>query len=169
MECCVEGTQLNMLTPTDKNKSDREAFVSYLLMFTNLCHFNVIITPLSKRTHGPEWFTREFPSIDEREAESKKIWAAFLTPRLLSTRLGSSKEVVKILCYQPNLVLHQFGISQTKPKSFFNRKSDVCLCMIDYSEDDYLRRITQHANDRPKLTPFSLQLSFYCTPEINPW
>lgn len=135
----IEGTRLNLLTPIDKNKSDREAFVSYFLMFAESSHFNATMDPFSKRTHGPEWFTRDFPDTGEHEAKSKKIWEVFLTPRLLSTLLGTSKEVVKIICYQPNLVSHQFGISQTKPKSFCSQKSDLSLYVIDYSEDDYLR------------------------------
>lgn len=111
-----------MLTPTYKNGSDREAFVSYFLMFAKRYHFNAMMDPFAKRTHGPEWFSHEFLATGEREAESKKIWANFLTPRLLSIWLGSSKEVVKILCYQPNMELRQFGIRQTKPKSFFSKK-----------------------------------------------
>lgn len=67
------------------------------------------------------------------------------------------------------MVSRKFGVSQTKPKSFFNQKSDLCLCIIDYSEDYYLRRITRHASDRPKMTPFAFQLSFYLTPEFDTW
>lgn len=138
-------------------------------MFSKRYHFNAMMAPFSKRRHELEWFTREFLDTNEREAESKKIWAAFLTPRLLSTRLGSSKEVVKILYYQPNLVSRQFGIIQTKPKSFFSRKSDLHLCTINYSKDDYLRQITRHASDLPKLTPFAFQPSFYCSPKFGTW
>ncbi|KAI5432467.1 hypothetical protein KIW84_036268 [Lathyrus oleraceus] len=68
------------------------------------------MAPFAKRTLGPEWFTCEFPTIGEHETKSKKKWESFLTPRLLSTRLCTSKENVEILCYQPNLVSHQFGI-----------------------------------------------------------
>lgn len=132
-------------------------------------HFNATMTPFAKRTHGPEWFISEFPATDEHEAESKKLWETFLSPRPLSTCLGSSKEVVKFLNYQPNLVLRQFGISQTRPKSSFSQKSDLCLCTIDYSEDDYLRWIIRHASDHPKLNPFSFQPSFYYTPEFITW
>lgn len=95
------------------------------------------------RTHGPKWFTRKFPATGEQEAELKKVWEDFLTPKLLSTRLGTSKENVKILCYQPNLVPHQFGVSQTVPKPLFNRKSELCLYIINYLEDEYLGRLVQ--------------------------
>ena len=34
----IEGTQLNLLTPTDKNRSYRDAFMSYFLMFARHYH-----------------------------------------------------------------------------------------------------------------------------------
>lgn len=120
--------------------------------------------PFAERTH-----TQEFPATGEHEAKSKKIWITFLTPRLLYTCLGTSKEDVKILYYQSNLVSCQFGISQTKPISFFNRKSDLYLCTTDYSEYAYLRWLTRHASDHPKLTLFDFQPSFYYTPEFETW
>ncbi|KAI5387642.1 hypothetical protein KIW84_073649 [Lathyrus oleraceus] len=80
------------------------------------------MVPLAKRTHKPQWFTRKFHTTREQGHESKKIWEAFLTQKLLSTRLGTSKENVKIVYYQSNRVSRQFGISQTMPKPFFNRK-----------------------------------------------
>lgn len=52
-DCHIEGTCLNLLTPTDKNRSNREAFVSYFLMFSERYHFNATMAPFSKRTHGP--------------------------------------------------------------------------------------------------------------------
>lgn len=132
-------------------------------MFSKLYQFNPTMDPFSKRTHGPEWFTRKFPTTGKQEVESKKIWEAFLTPKLLSTGLGTSRENVNILCYQPNLVSHQFGVSQTMPRPFFNRKRELCLCTVDFSEDEYLQHLTRHAIDLPMLTPFSFQPLFYCT------
>lgn len=85
----------------------------------------------------------------------EEIWEAFLTSKLFSTRLGTSKENVKILCHKPNLVSHQFGIIQTVPKPFFNRKSELCICTIDYSKDEYLQRLSQHAHDHDVLTTFA--------------
>lgn len=69
----------------------------------------------AKRTYGPEWLTHDFLAIGIHEAKSKNIWEAFMTPKLTSTRIGTSKEVLKILFYLPNLVSHQFGINQTMP------------------------------------------------------
>ena len=120
-------------------------------------------TPLVKRSHEPEWFTRQFLSTSEQKAKSKEVWATLLTPKLFSTRLGTSKENVKKMCYQPNLVSHQFGVSQTMPKPFFNRKSELCLCIVDYSENEYLQRLAKHVNGRVILIPFSFQ-----QPSIEP-
>lgn len=50
----IEGTRLNLLTPNDKNRSDRDAFFAYFLMFAKRYHFNVAMAPFSKRTYGPE-------------------------------------------------------------------------------------------------------------------
>lgn len=69
----IEGTGLNLLTLTDKNKSDQDAFFAYFPMFTKPYHFNAIMTPFSKRTYGPEWVTHEFPANDKQEKESKRI------------------------------------------------------------------------------------------------
>ena len=63
-------------------------------------------------SHGPEWFTRKFPAIGKQEVESREAWEAFFTPKLLSTILEISKDGMKIMCYQPNMVSHQFGVSQ---------------------------------------------------------
>lgn len=71
-EHCIEGTCLNLLTLADKNRSDREAFVSYFLMLTRRYHFNATMDPCYKRTCRPEWFTREFPPTGEHESKSKK-------------------------------------------------------------------------------------------------
>ncbi|KAI5432885.1 hypothetical protein KIW84_020265 [Lathyrus oleraceus] len=87
-------------------------------MFAKRHNVSPTVAPFVNRTHGPEWFTLKFIATGEQEAESKKVWEIFLTPKLLSTRLGTSKENVKILCYQPNLVSHQFGVSQTVPRTF---------------------------------------------------
>lgn len=64
---------------------------------------------------------------------------------------------LKKMCYQPNLVSHQFGVSQTMPKPFYNRKIELCLCIVDYSGNEYLQRLAKHVNGRVILIPFSFQ------------
>lgn len=110
-------------------------------MFVKRYHFNPTMAPFDKRTHVPEWFTRPLPTTSEQEAKSKRIWEAFLIPKILLTRLGTSRENVKILFYQPNLVSHQFGFSQTVPRPFFSQKSELFLFTVDIFKDELLRRI----------------------------
>lgn len=86
---------------------------------------------------------------------SRRNMGGFPYSKAFSTRIGTSKENVKILCHKPNLVSRQFGIIQTEPKPFFNRKSELCICTIDYSKDEYLQRLSQHANDHDVLTTFA--------------
>lgn len=87
----VEGVRLTQMIPNNKNISDREAFLAYFLMFTKHYHSNPTMDPFVKQTHGPNWMTRKFHATGEHEVESKKICEVFLTPKLLSTRLGTSK------------------------------------------------------------------------------
>lgn len=130
-------------------------------MFAKRYHFSPTRDPFAEMTHGPEWFTRLIPTTGEHAAESKWIWEAFLTPKLMSIRLGNSNENVKILCYYPNLVMRQFGIIQTVPRSFLIRKSELYLCTIDFSEDEYLQSLARHAADLPMPTSFAFQPLFY--------
>lgn len=123
----------------------------------------------ASRSHGHEWFTRNFLATGEQEAESKKVCEAFLTPKPLSTRLGTFKENMKILCYHPNMVSCQFGVSQAMPNSLFNRKSELWVCIFDYSGDEYLWRLFRNATDRVVLTPFSFQQAFYSIREFDTW
>lgn len=125
--------------------------------------------PFSKRTHGPELFTHQLLVTGEKKNELKRIWETLFTPKLLSTILGTSKEQTRILSYQPNLASRQFGISQTVPRLFFKKKSELCLSIIDYSEDDYLQRISLHANGHPTLTPFDFEPSYYCIQDFGTW
>lgn len=74
------------------------------MMFIKRNNFTPIMAPFVTRSHRPEWFTRKFPATGQQEAESREVCKAFLTPKLLITKLGISKDGVKILFYQPNLV-----------------------------------------------------------------
>lgn len=48
-DICIKGIQLTKMTPTDKNRSNREAFPSYFLIFSKLYHFNPTMAPFSKK------------------------------------------------------------------------------------------------------------------------
>lgn len=74
-------------------------FKNYFSMFAKHHNFSLAMAPSTKRCHIPEWFTKEFPpSSPDQEAESNEIWEAFINPKFIITRLGVSKDYVKILC-----------------------------------------------------------------------
>lgn len=63
---------------------------------TTWCLQNVtaspLIAPFIHIRHGPACFKREFPMHDASyQVESNEIWKAFLTPKLLLTRISSTK------------------------------------------------------------------------------
>lgn len=101
----IEGTCLALLTPSDEGLDLQQTFTGYVMMFTKRYNFTPSMDPFANKIHGPEWFTRKFhaPSKDQ-EAESLTIWEAFLTLRLLLTRLRKSRNQFTLLSYQPNLV-----------------------------------------------------------------
>lgn len=151
---CAEGVRLTQMNPTDKNRSNWEALSSYFLMFAK--SYPSTHDGSFYQTNSWSWVVYLEVSYDRRTwIWVEEIWEAFLTPKIFSTRLGTSKENVKILCHKPNLVSCQFGIIQIVPKPFFNRKSELCICTIDYSKDEYLQRLSQHANDHDVLTMFA--------------
>lgn len=76
---------------------------------------------------------------------------------------------LRILSYQPNLVSRKFGISQTIPRPFYQKKSKLCLNIIDYSEDDYLQKLTKHADLRPTLSLFGFEPTDYFTQDFDTW
>lgn len=116
----IKCAQLDLMTHTENGRTLQEAFTRYFMMFAKCHNFTPAMASFMKRIHGPEWFVYEFPTpnVDQKE-ESLEIWESFLISKLFSTRLGPSKDNVKILRYQPNLVSQQFKINQIFPKPFF--------------------------------------------------
>lgn len=108
----VEGIQINRTTSVETSKTLQVSFTDYFMMFTNYRCFTPNKAPFVTRSHKPEWFTREFPATSfEHENESREIWEAFLIPKFLSTRLGTSKSSVRLFLYQPNLVARRFHLN----------------------------------------------------------
>lgn len=85
------------------------------MLFAKWNNFTLPMAPFANRSHGHAWLTRKYPAIGEQEAGSKKVWEALLTLKLLSTKLGTSKENVKILCYQPSLMSHNLELAKLFP------------------------------------------------------
>lgn len=71
--------------------------------------------------------------------------------------------------YQPNLLSHQLGLSQSFPKSYFSRKSELCLSTGEMTEAEYNESLNRQANVCIDLTPFQFQPSSYCTQEFDTW
>lgn len=144
--------------------------MKYFLMFAECHKFSSVMVPFAKQSHGPELFTRDFLSSNPgQEAESKEIQEAFLTLKLIKIRLGVSKDEMKILSYQLNLVYRQFRLRQIQSKCFFDRKNDLCLWLATFSKVECDDRLKRHVFDPFSLTPFSFQPSFYSAKEFNTW
>lgn len=148
----INGARLALTIPTNSWRTLQEAITGYVIM-------------LAKR-HNFTLFMAHFAS---REAESLAIWEVFFVPKLLSIRLRVSKEHVKILRYQPNLVSWQFRLNHILPKSFFSRKNKLFLCNITFSKDEYIESLGWHATDTSKLTSLSFWPYFYYRKEFDSW
>ncbi|KAI5424845.1 hypothetical protein KIW84_030869 [Lathyrus oleraceus] len=67
------------------------------MMFAKHYMFTPHMVPFVDRRYGLAWFKREFTTLDvEHRAESIEIWKAFLTPKLLSTRLSTKEGKVVV-------------------------------------------------------------------------
>lgn len=163
----VEGTHLVHLTPNDEGFTS--FFSGYVMMFAKRYNFTTFMALFAGRTHGPEWFTREFPAHStDQEAKSLSIWEAFLTPRLIASRLRPSKNQITLVSYQPNLVSRKFGHIQLMPKSLYDRKNTLCLYNMCFTEDECDKNLSLYAKVA-KLTPISFRPSFYFTQEFDIW
>lgn len=96
---CIEGIRLARMTLVNVNRINKEAFSEYFMLFAKRHNFTPTMSAFVNISHGPEWFTRKFPATGEQENVSREVWEDFLTPKLLSTIIGISKESAKILCY----------------------------------------------------------------------
>lgn len=123
------------LTPIDKNFPDLRVFrLIFEIMLTRV-DFLPYMAPFCRRTEGPEWLTRPFPTTDEEiRTESFLIWRRCLVPRFLSTETASSNP--GLVAYQPNLVARQFGLCQFIPKPMFSSQELLVniLCGQPWSE-----------------------------------
>lgn len=86
--------------------------------------FTPSLAPFSKRTCGPKWFVREFPSEDIKDQEEIN---AYLNPIPISSRSSTNTTSYSygVFGYQPNLVARQFGLIRTRSSSFFKTKEDI--------------------------------------------
>lgn len=72
----------------------------------------------------------------------------------MSTKLGTTKDSIGLVGYQPNHVARQFGFSQCLPKSLFNRKKNLFRNIIEIIEEEYLTCLAQQVGEHIDLAPF---------------
>lgn len=93
------------MTPGDIRSATQEAFIEYFMIFSKVHTFTPSLAPFANRKYVPEWFKREFHSLTpEHETEATEILEALLTPRILSSRIGNTKDTMGLVGCQPNLV-----------------------------------------------------------------
>ncbi|KAK2351927.1 hypothetical protein QL285_096647 [Trifolium repens] len=167
----IEGTRLALLRYRETNLSTKDLFLHYfktLLEFDEFKHQN---TPFVKRTVGPAWFKRPFPATNpDEEEDTNNVWSWFLSPTILSSRLGVERRFVGLVGYQPNLVARQFGLSQFRPKSLFKNKDDIVLGNSGMSVEFFERRLKVIEARKPyRLTPIAFAIHHLCTFEFATW
>ena len=124
-----------MLTPNGDGLNLQQTFIGYVMMFAKRYNFTPSMAPFANRMHGSEWFTRKFPAPSkDQEAESLAIRQAFLTHRLMLTRLRQSRNQFTLLSYQPNIVSRKFVFIQIMPKPLFAKKNSFILYNMIHTE-----------------------------------
>ncbi|MCH89373.1 CAP-Gly domain-containing linker protein 1-like [Trifolium medium] len=166
----IEGTRLALLRQREAGLSPRELFILYFKVFLSFEEIEAIHTPFLKIQIGPAWFKQDFPATNpDDEEDVNEIYLAFLSPTILSSRLGIAKNYLGLVGYQPNLVAQQFGLTQFVPKSLFQRKSDIVLGNSGMDEGYFNRRLKAAENESYQINPFSYDNFDYCTLEYANW
>lgn len=112
--------------------------MKYLNMFIEANKFSPGMAPFANRSFGPKWFKDPFPGdFPQVAAQSNAAWRAFLTPTLLSFRKEAGSKEYGFMSYQPNLVAHQFGLSQMVPKPLVSHVTDIVWSGRSLNSDDH--------------------------------
>ncbi|GAU49261.1 hypothetical protein TSUD_137440 [Trifolium subterraneum] len=166
----VEGSRLALLRQRQTGLSTGELFTLYFKIFLSFNEIKEINTPFIERQVGPAWFKQDFPATNPDDEENiNEIWLAFLSPTVLSSRLGAGKQYLGLVGYQPNLVARQFGFSQFLPKSLFKNSNLIVLGNSGIHEeyfDSYLKDVEKIKYD---INPFAYSNSLLCTLEFTDW
>jgi hypothetical protein len=125
--------------------------------------------PFVERKYEAAWFVEDFPAFDpDNEEEVNEVWRAYLEQTVLSCRIGGNSNQYGLVGYQPNCVARQFGMSQIRPKSFFE-KPDRMVLGTGITEKTYKKYMRMIESYEYTFKPFEYKPSFYCTDSFSTW
>jgi hypothetical protein len=124
----IEGQRFVRLTPRSLDQDTRRLFMKHMKMFLNFNQFLPRHATFVERKYGAAWFTEDFPAFDpDNEEEVNEVWRAYLEQNVISYRIGDKSNQFGLVGYSPNCVSRQFGMSQMRPKSLFEKADRVVL------------------------------------------
>jgi hypothetical protein len=165
----VEGQRLVRLAPRSLDQDTTRLFMKHMKMFLNFDKFLPRHAPFVERKYGAAWFVEEFPAFDpDNEDEVNEVWRAYLEQTVLSCRIGTNANQYGLVGYQPNCVARQFGMSQIRPKSFFE-SLDRMVLGTGVTEKTFKKYMRMIDNYEFNFKPFEYKPSFYCTDGFSKW
>jgi hypothetical protein len=165
----IEGQRLVRLAPRSLDQDTRRLFMRHMKMFLTFDKFLPRHAPFVERKYGAAWFIEEFPAFNpDDEEEVNEVWRAYLEQTVLSCRIGDKSNQFGLVGYQPNCVARQFGMSQIRPKSFFETPDRMVLG-TGITEKIYKKYMRMIANYEYTFKPFEFKPSFYCTDGFSAW
>jgi hypothetical protein len=165
----VEGSRLVRLSPSSLEQNTQKLFMKYMKIFLNFDKILPRHAPFLERKYGPAWFTKDFPALDpDNEEEVNEVWSAYLEQTVLSCRIEAKSNQLGLVGYQPNYVSRQFGMSQMRPKSLFEKADKIVMgtWVLEKLYNKYLRLVSEHHYG---FRPFEYNNSFYRTMEFFSW
>jgi hypothetical protein len=165
----IEGQRLVRLAPRSLDQDTTRLFIKHMKMFLNFDKFLPRHAPFVERKYGAAWFTEEFPAFDpDNEDEVNEVWRAYLEQTVLSCRIGTNANQYGLVGYQPNCVARQFGMSQMRPKSFFETLDRLVLG-TGITERTYRKYLKMIDTYELALKTFEFKPSFFCTDGFSKW
>ncbi|KAK2449848.1 hypothetical protein QL285_009003 [Trifolium repens] len=165
----IEGQRLVRLAPRSLDQDTGRLFMRHMKMFLNYDKFLPRHAPFVERKHGAAWFVEDFPAFNpDNEDEVNEVCRAYLEQTVLSCRIGSNANQYELVGYLPNCVARQFGMSQIRPKSLFE-KLDRMVLGTGVTEKTYKKYMRMLENYEFNFKPFEYKPSFYCTDGFSKW
>jgi hypothetical protein len=143
--------------------------MKHMKMFLSFNQFLPRHAPFVERKYGVAWFTEDFPAFNpDNEEEVNEVWRAYLEQTVLSCMIRDKSNQFGLVGYLPNCVSRQFGMSQIRPKSFFE-KVDRIVMGTGVSEKLYRKYLKMIDGYEYALKLFEFKPSFYCTDGFCAW